>query len=379
VTIAVGRISRLILASFRNYAALDLEVDAGMVALVGDNGAGKTNILEAISLFCPGRGLRRAEFSEIVRNGAFGGLAASLTITGPHGAVQLGVGHDPAAGGRICRIDREPVGSAAAFADHCRILWLTPDNDGLFRGAAGDRRRFLDRLVLAVDATHGSRVNALEKALRSRNRLLEADRPDPAWLDAVEREVAETAVAVAAARREAVDRLAAIAMEDSITPSPFPHAVLAIEGELESLLVSTSALEVEERHRVTLREGRWRDKAAGRTLSGPNTSDLLVWHGPKNTPAALCSTGEQKALLIGLVLAHARLVRQMSGMAPLLLLDEVAAHLDAGRRRALYQRLSLLGGQVWMTGTDAALFTDLPREGHCLFVSGGSVSAAAAV
>jgi DNA replication and repair protein RecF len=374
VTTAVGRISRLILGSFRNYAALDMNISAGLVALVGDNGAGKTNILEAISLFCPGRGLRRAEFGDIIRVGAPAGMAASMTLQGPLGEVQLGVGHDPAAGGRICRIDREPVGSAAAFADHCRILWLTPDNDGLFRGPAGDRRRFLDRLVLAMDASHGTRVNALEKAQRSRNRLLEEDRPDPAWLDAVEREVAETAVAVAAARREAVDRLASIAREDADPASPFPHAVLAIEGELETLLATSSALEVEERHRLALRESRWRDKAAGRTLSGPNTSDLLVWHGPKNTPAAMCSTGEQKALLIGLVLAHARLVRQMTGMSPILLLDEVAAHLDAGRRHALYQRLMLLGGQVWMTGTDADLFRDLPDDAEVLHVSAGQIT-----
>jgi DNA replication and repair protein RecF len=374
VTPTVGRISRLILTSFRNYATLDLAVEAGMVALVGDNGAGKTNILEAISLFSPGRGLRRADFGDILRAGATGGFAASVTLDGPHGEAQLGAGHDPATGGRICRINREPVGSAAAFADHCRILWLTPDNDGLFRGPAGDRRRFLDRLVLAVDSAHGARVNALEKALRARNKLLEEGRPDPSWLDAVEREAAETAVAVAAARRETVNRLASIALDDADPHSPFPHAILTIDGELERLLGEASALDVEERHRVTLRENRWRDKAAGRTLSGPNTSDLLVRHGPKDMAAALCSTGEQKALLIGLVLAHARLVRQMAGIAPILLLDEVAAHLDSGRRGALYRRLSYIGGQVWMTGTDGALFDNLPEGSARFAVSSGTVS-----
>jgi DNA replication and repair protein RecF len=367
----VGRISRLTLTSFRNYGALDIEVGSNMVALAGDNGAGKTNILEAISLFTPGRGLRRADFADIVRQGATGGFAASLRLGGQFGETQVGVGHDPESGGRICRIDREPVGSAAAFAEHCRILWLTPDNDALFRGPAGDRRRFLDRLVLAVDSAHGARVTALEKALRARNRLLEEDRPDGAWLDAVEREAAETAVAVAAARRETVDRLSGIAREDSGAGSPFPFAQLAIEGELENALAETSALEVEERHRAALREGRWRDKAAGRTLSGPNTSDLAVRHGPKDAPAALCSTGEQKALLIGLVLAHARLVRQMSGIAPILLLDEVAAHLDSGRRDALYMRLGGLGSQVWMTGTDAGLFAGMPEASELFAVSDG--------
>lgn len=357
----MGRVARLILSSFRNYAALDLETGADMVALVGDNGAGKTNILEALSLFSPGRGLRRAEFADIARKGGSGGFAASIALIGPSGPTQLGVGMDPAAGGgRICRIDRSPVGSAAAFAEHCRIIWLTPDNDGLFRGPPGDRRRFLDRLVLAVDAAHGARVNALEKALRARNRLLEEDRPDAVWLDAVEREAAETAVAVAAARRETVGRLAAMAAEDAGATSPFPHAALGIEGDLEAALAGGSALAVEEWYRGALREGRWRDKAAGRTLSGPNASDLTVRHGPKDMPAALCSTGEQKALLIGLSLAHARLVRQMSGIAPVLLLDEVAAHLDPGRRSALFDRLAALGCQVWMTGTDAALFDGMP-------------------
>ncbi len=373
----MGRISRLILASFRNYAALDLATAADVVALIGDNGAGKTNILEAISLLSPGRGLRRAEFADMLRRGASGPLAVSATIEGPFGEAQLGAGYDPAVGGaRICRIDREPVGSAAAFAEHCRILWLTPDNDGLFRGPAGDRRRFMDRLVLAADSGHGARVAALEKALRQRNRLLEQDRPDAAWLDAVEREAAEIAVAVAAARRETVGRLADIAADGSDPSSPFPHALIAVEGDLESAVASASALDVEEWYRNALRQGRWRDKAAGRALVGPNASDLVVKHGPKDMPAALCSTGEQKALLIGLILAHARLVRQMSGIAPLLLLDEVAAHLDPHRREALFLRLGTLGGQVWMTGTDQALFETLPAGALRLTVSGGSVAPA---
>jgi DNA replication and repair protein RecF len=375
VTAAVGRITRLTLASYRNYDALDLTVASDMIALAGDNGAGKTNILEAISLFMPGRGLRRADFGDIVKHGATGGFAASLRLQGPHGETQLGAGHHPENGGRICRINREPVSSATAFAEHCRVLWLTPDNDGLFRGPAGERRRFLDRLVLAIDSSHGARVNALEKSLRARNRLLEESQPNAAWLDAIEREAAETAVAVAAARRETITRLAGIALEDADGGSPFPHALLAIEGDLESALAEMSALDVEERHRIALREGRWRDKAAGRTLSGPNASDLAVRHGPKDMPAALCSTGEQKALLLGLILAHARLVQQMSGIAPILLLDEVAAHLDAGRRQALYGRLAAIGGQVWMTGTDAELFEGMPDSSELFSIAGGGAKA----
>ncbi len=331
-----------------------------MVALVGDNGAGKTNILEAISLFSPGRGLRRADFAELVRHGAERGFAVSIELDGALGLAQLGAGYDPAEGGRRCRIDRQTVPSAAAFADHCRIIWLTPDNDSLFRGPPGDRRRFLDRLVLAVDSAHGARVGALDRALRSRNRLLEEERPDEAWLDAVEREAAETAVAVAAARRETVARLAAAIAEEHDLDSAFPFAELSLEGDLERALESGSALAVEEWYRGALRDNRRRDQAAGRATVGPNASDLVVRHGPKDMPAEASSTGEQKALLIGLMLAHARLVRRMSGIAPLVLLDEVAAHLDPRRRAALYGMLVALGGQVWMTGTDPMLFADMP-------------------
>jgi DNA replication and repair protein RecF len=367
-------ISRLILSAFRNYAALDLSVGARLLALVGDNGAGKTNVLEAISLLSPGRGLRRADFAEMRRQGSPQGFAVSATLQGPLGGTQLGAGYDPAAGGsRICRIDRETVGSAAAFAEHCRVLWLTPDNDGLFRGPAGDRRRFMDRLVLALDAGHGARVNALEKALRSRNRLLEEDRPDEAWLDAVEREAAEIAVAVAAARRETVARLSDLAAAGADADSPFPHAIVSVQGDLEAALGSATALGVEDWYRGALADNRRRDKAAGRATVGPNGSDLTVRHGPKDIAAEQCSTGEQKALLIGLMLAHAELVRQMSGLAPILLLDEVAAHLDPRRRAALYNRLGDLGGQVWMTGTDAALFDALPAGAERLAVAGGRI------
>ena len=366
-------ITRLVLSDFRNYRSLDLSLDAPMAALVGDNGAGKTNILEAISLFTPGRGLRRADFSELVRHGAERGFAVSVELDGAQGPVQLGAGYDPAEGGRRCRVDRLPVPSATSFADHCRVIWLTPDNDSLFRGPPGDRRRFLDRLVLAVDSGHGARVAALDKALRSRNRLLDEDQPDPRWLDAVEREVAEMAVAVAAARRETVARLAAAIADEADGRSAFPFAAIALEGDIERALEGATALAVEEEYRRTLRENRRRDQAAGRATVGPNASDLAVRHGPKDIPAASASTGEQKALLIGLMLAHARLVRQMSGIAPLVLLDEVAAHLDPSRRAALYARLGALGAQVWMTGTDTAFFADMPEGALMLRVESGAL------
>ncbi|MBV9077024.1 MAG: DNA replication/repair protein RecF, partial [Methylobacteriaceae bacterium] len=294
----------------------------------------------------------------------------------PAGTHRLGVGLQPGEGGRaerISRVDGAPAGSAAAFAEHLRVVWLTPDLDGLFRGPPGDRRRFLDRLVLAVDARHGARVSALERALRSRNRLLE-DGQDGPWLDAVERELAELGVAVASARRETAERLDA---EMAARPdAAFPFARLRLEGELDALAATLPAVDAEDRYRALLRDGRGRDAAAGRALAGPQATDLAVRHGPKDQPAALCSTGEQKALLLGLVLAHARLVRGMSGLAPLVLLDEVAAHLDPRRRVALYGTLDELGGQVWMTGADPALFADLGDRAELFQVSPGRVAPA---
>ncbi|HVL72089.1 MAG TPA: DNA replication/repair protein RecF [Beijerinckiaceae bacterium] len=364
---ALPRVTRLILRDFRTYTDLDLAVGRDLVALVGDNGAGKTNLLEALSLFAPGRGLRRAEFAAMAREGA-GGFAASIALDTAYGEHRLGTGYEPGAQ-RQCRIDGATA-SPAAFSEHVRVVWLTPDLDGLFRGPAGDRRRFLDRLVLSVDPAHGTRVAALERALRARNRLLEED--EPRWLDAVERELGELAVAVAAARRETVSRLSA-QVEAGRSASPFPHAELALEGEFDVLVASLPAIDAEDRYRVLLREGRARDRAAGRTLVGPQASDLAVRHGPKGIAASGASTGEQKALLIGLVLAHARLVRTMSGIAPLVLLDEVAAHLDPGRRAALFDALSALGSQVWTSGADAAPFADLADRADLLRVAPGRV------
>jgi DNA replication and repair protein RecF len=374
---AGAHVARLLLSDFRSYRTLDLPVAGGLVALTGENGAGKTNILEALSLFTPGRGLRRAELSDMVRSGASAGFAVSIELATPQGDVQMGTGLERSepdgAFSRRCRIDRAPAGSPAAFAEHLRVVWLTPAFDGLFAGAAGDRRRFLDRLVLAVDSEHGGRVNALDRALRSRNRLLAEDRLDHAWLDAVEREAAETAVAVSAAPRETVGRLAALIAATRHEASPFPWAAIALEGPLEADLARRPALDVEDAYRDLLRESRLRDRAAGRTLVGPQAADLVVRHGPKDVAAASASTGEQKALLIGLVIAHARLVAAMTGLAPLVLLDEIAAHLDPRRRVALYETLAGLGSQVWMTGADASAFAGLPSGGETFEVTPGAV------
>lgn len=382
--VAASRIARLILQDFRTYASLDLTVARPLVALVGENGAGKTNVLEAISLFMPGRGLRRAELAEMARNEGPGSFAISVTLDAPYGEHRLGTGiehqnegsrasREGSRASRVCRIDGMSASSPTAFAEFLRIVWLTPDLDALFRGPAGDRRRFLDRLVLAVDAEHGTRVNALERALRSRNRVLEENPDDRLWLDALEREVAELAIAVAAARRETVERLASLILETREEESPFPFATMGLEGDLDTLVATLPAVDAEDRYRATLREYRPRDRAAGRTLVGPQASDLLVRHGPKDIPANTASTGEQKALLIGLVLAHARLVASMSGIAPFVLLDEVAAHLDPRRRAGLYDALESLGGQVWMTGADPGLFAELQGRADILQVSAGMI------
>lgn len=371
-----ARVLRLILSRFRSYPALDLSVDAMMIALVGQNGAGKTNVLEALSLLTPGRGLRRAEFADMGSESGDGGFAVAAEAVGALGAVLLGTGLDPAAetSGRRCRIDREPVGSAAAFADHLRVVWITPSMDGLFMGPASERRRFLDRLVLAVDAEHGSRVNALDRALRNRNRLLEDYGNDGRWLDAAEREVADVAVAVAAARADAVRRLAALIEAEDDPGSPFPFARLALDGALENAVLDEPALAVEDRYRQILRDNRPRDRAAGRTLEGPHLTDLLVVHGPKGLSADRASTGEQKALLVGLVLAHARLVARLSGWAPLVLFDEVAAHLDPVRRRALFERLRQFGAQVWLTGADPAAFAEIVDQAQIFEVTPGVIT-----
>jgi DNA replication and repair protein RecF len=375
--VAASRIARLILQDFRTYASLDLSVSRPLVALVGENGAGKTNVLEAISLFMPGRGLRRAELAEMARNDGTGSFAVSVTLDAPYGEHRLGTGielqNERSRASRVCRIDGMPASSPTAFAEYLRIVWLTPDLDALFRGPAGDRRRFLDRLVLAVDAEHGTRVNALERALRSRNRVLEENPDDRLWLDALEREVAELAIAVAAARRETVERLASLILETREEESPFPFATMGLEGDLDTLIATLPAVDAEDRYRAILRDNRSRDRAAGRTLVGPQASDLLVRHGPKDIPANTASTGEQKALLIGLVLAHARLVASMSGIAPFVLLDEVAAHLDPRRRAGLYGTLESLGGQVWMTGADPGLFAELQGRADLLQVSAGVI------
>ncbi len=379
------RFTRLRLAHFRNHPHADWHFSGRLVAFCGANGVGKTNLLEALSLFSPGRGLRRAPLVTLAAKPSIGSpppaagpAPARLTPTEPPdrqatlsvlGDLETATGPRllatallPGEAQRQCRIDRAAVSSANAFMDHARILWLTPDQDGLFRGSAGERRRFLDRLVLALDSAHGGRVSAFENAQRHRNRLLEDYGTDPRWLDSIEAQIVELGVAVSAARCEAVLRLGAL----SGASAPFPPAILALEGALEARLAQDPAPKVEDWYRQTLADNRARDRAAGRALSGPQNADLVVIHGPKGEAAGLCSTGEQKALLLGLILAQAQLIHQMRGQMPILLLDEVAAHLDETRRAGLFDLLATLGGQVFMTGTDAVLFAHLPASGEII-------------
>jgi|SRR5579872_6509815 len=369
-----GIVRRLTLNNFRNYRSASIEADERPIVLIGPNGAGKTNLIEAISFLAPGRGLRRATLEEVAFQEGDGSWAVAAEVEGVLGLATLGTGidrgaDDGAAAPRKCRIDREPVGSASAFVDHLRVVWLVPAMDSLFVGAPSERRRLLDRLALAVDAEHAGRVNALERAMRSRNRLLAEPRPDAHWLDAIEHETAELAVAVAGSRVETVSRLQRVI--ESRRDSDFPPAELALDGWMERLVPSHPALDIEERYRAVLRESRARDAAAGRTLDGPHLTDLAVVYARKNIAAAAASTGEQKALLVGLVLAHARLIAEMTACTPVLLLDEIVAHLDPGRRAALHAELAELGAQVWMTGADPMLFAEVHNRAHMIDVQAG--------
>ena len=370
-------ISRLTLTEFRNYRDLRLESPFRLVALTGANGAGKTNILEAISLLAPGRGLRGVPFEELARQGGTGSWAIAAEIETPLGRLSAGTAWsgDPESGdggSRLVVIDGEVQKGSGALGEHMRLLWLTPAQDRLFAGPASDRRRFLDRLVAASDPEHGSRLTVFEKVMRERNLLLAEPRADAAWLSSLEAQMAEAAVAISAARLIGLEGLQTH-IGDGRATSSFPWAEVAVEGEIEALVSQKPAVQVEDEYRRILRDSRGLDRAAGRTLRGPHRSDLAVVHGPKAMPAGQCSTGEQKALLIGLVLAQARAVRTGVGVSPILLLDEVAAHLDRARRRSLLEALAALGSQSWMTGTDAQLFEAIGEKGAVFHVEDGLI------
>jgi DNA replication and repair protein RecF len=370
------RLTRLRLTNFRNYETLDLPFEPRSVVFSGDNGAGKTNLLEAISMLAPGRGLRRATYEEMAREGSEGGFAVHAALDGPFDTVEIGTGTAGAAGhdgGRRIRINGAPAKSAETLLEWVRVVWLTPAMDALFTGPAADRRRFFDRMVLTVDPGHGQRALAFEKAMRGRNRLLAEGGRDQGWLTAIEAQMAEAGVAMAAARLELLGLLEAMIgrMPGS---GPFPQADIGLSGTLEDEIAKRSATDVEESYRESLAAARMRDQAAGRTLEGPHRSDLLVRHRQNAMAAEYCSTGEQKALLVGIVLSHARLAADMAGQVPLVLLDEIAAHLDLRRRAALFSILDDIGCQTFMTGTESALFSALDGKAQFLSVEKGRVS-----
>lgn len=369
------------LSDFRNYRDVRLDTGGHSIVLTGDNGAGKTNLLEAVSMLVPGRGLRGAVFEDLVRAPGADGWAVAAVADGPHGEVTLGTEWRPApvagangGGSRKISINGEVQRSSGSFGDHLRIIWLTPAMDRLFAGPAGDRRRFIDRLTLAFDPHHSTCSLAFERLVRERNRLLSEPRFDPIWISGIEAQLAETAVAVAAARNAAIDSLQGFI--GRMIGSVFPRAELAIEGDLESQLGQIPAVQVEDEYRKLLHDSRLRDQQAGRCLSGPHRSDLHVRHAAKGIEARLCSTGEQKALLVAITLAHARAVAAaFGGWAPILLLDEIAAHLDADRRAGLFAEVAAVGSQAWMTGTDASLFEAAKGLGK-FTVADGTVLAA---
>ena len=365
-------VRRLTLTDFRNWGSLRVELGVAPVVLTGPNGAGKTNLLEALSFLAPGRGLRRAKLGQATRHGTDTGWAVNARLDASEGAAEVGTGlvrEEGTAERRQVRLDGRAA-QPVALAGLGPVSWLTPSMDRLFVEAASGRRRFLDRLVYGDDPDHARRVASYDTALRERAKLLAERRGDASWLGALEAQMAEHGIAIACARAELVARLDVALAQDS---APFPSAALALAGEVEGWLERLPALGAEDAFREALAATRARDAEAGGAAVGPHRSDLVVTHRARGVVAAECSTGEQKALLLSIVLADARLTAARRGLAPLLLLDEVAAHLDGIRREALFDRLRALGAQAWLTGTDSSLFQGLARQAQCFDVRDGTL------
>lgn len=368
--VAALAVRRLRLRDLRNWARLDLAPPPGPVLLVGPNGAGKTNLLEAISLLAPGRGLRRAAPAELDRRPDGGPWAVAARLAGRQGVFELAVGRDLASERRTVTLDGRRLEDRARRAELVGMLWLTPAQDRLFLEGPAERRRFLDRLVLAFDPRHAATVATYERLLRDRAALLRAGRHDPAWLSALEARLAAAGVAVAAARRQLVRALERAGAAEA---GPLPGVRLALEGEVERWLEEAPAATVEERLAAALRASRALDAASGGAAHGPHRSDLLVRDAASGEPAAACSTGRQKALLVGLLLTHARLRAAVLGELPILLLDEVAAHMDGERRAALARALLELGAQAWLSGTDRELFAAFAGRACFLEIDNGTI------
>lgn len=369
-------ISSLSLSNFRNYGHARIEVSAAPVVLVGANGAGKTNILEAISLLTPGRGLRRAKLSEIDNNAdvTFPWTVAAR-VNGRMGEALIGTGRDGEsledADRRIVKIDGKISRGQAELSKHLAMLWLTPQMEQLFLEGTSAGRKFLDRLVFNFDAEHATRVNSYDYAMRERNKLLQYGRADAHWLDTLENTMAEVAAAIAGARLSAIEHINHTIAASSLS---FPKALVDVAGFAEDLLKEGApAIEVENALKITLQNNRNMDAAAGRTLVGIHKSELRVTHMLKNMPAQSCSTGEQKAMMLSITLAQARAGAQWHGIIPIILLDEVAGHLDATKRFELFEEICEIKAQTWMTGTDASLFAGLEGKAQFFQVENGNI------
>jgi len=371
-------VTQLVLTDFRNYREARLTLGTEPVVVTGPNGAGKTNLLEALSFLAPGRGLRGAKLTEIDRRPETGcdrrdwGWSVAAVVATRHGVLRVGTGRDPTTSERrVVRIDGEPVRGQAALGERFGMVWLTPPMDHLFLEGPGGRRRFLDRLVLGLDPAHASRVAAYAQVTRERSHLLRDGPADLEWLAALEEVMAEQGVAVAAGRRDTVQRLDRACAK---AEGPFPRARLTLVGTVERWLEEMPALAAEARFVAALAENRQSDGQAGGAAIGPHRSDLAVSLAEKGIAAEFASTGEQKALLIAILLAHAALQRATRGEPPLVLLDEISAHLDASRRAALFEGLRQLDSQAWLTGTDTALFAPLRSHAQFLSVHDGTLS-----
>lgn len=370
-------VSALKLSNFRCYDSVKLEdLSSGLIVLSGANGAGKTNILEAISLLSPGKGLRGAKALEIQRLEGKTPWAIAADIEGRGGQTKIGTGLEPLSDKRLIRINGANAKSQSALADYMACVWLTPQMDRLFMDSSRERRRFLDRLVFSFDPGHSGRVSRYENALAQRSKILRDSyrggaKADPVWLNGLEAQIAETGVSIAAARLDFIQKLQQVC--DQEDHSHFPLAKLRAQGTIEELLTSAPALEVEDMFKYQLNASRSVDMISGGAATGPHKSDLAVRMAEKNMPADQCSTGEQKALLIGLILAHARLIAAERGIAPIILLDEIAAHLDENRRGALYSILIEIGGQVWLTGTEENLFSAIRNSAKFFHVANAHI------
>jgi DNA replication and repair protein RecF len=372
LTMNILSLERLTLSYFRNYPSLRLELSPQPVIITGNNGAGKTNILEAVSFLSPGRGLRSSSLQEIDMQGGGHPWAVASVVHSTDGLREIGTGRlDSAGNKRLVKIDGQLMRGQTELSALFSVIWLTPQMDQIFISASALRRRFLDRLVFNFDPNHAQHMARYDHSMRERARLLKEPRPDPEWLTILEHKMAEMGGAIAASRRQTVEYLQ---QTINSTTSPFPKAGLALLGEIETALGKSPALEVEDYFRRELARLRSHDAMSGRTNLGIHRSDLSVTHSEKNMPAALCSTGEQKALLISIILAEAKARITWRHSVPVLLLDEIIAHLDSERREALLADILSMNAQAWITGTDERLFSELKNHAQFMRIEEGTLS-----